>query len=66
MVRMVVSSAGPSLQVGSRHRERALKRCLLQPEALLLLQEAAAWATGSKQERGQSVNGERFIALVGS
>lgn len=44
--------------------EHTLKRCILQLEALLLLQETAAQAGRSSQECGQSLNG--FIALVGS
>lgn len=42
--------------------EDVLKRCLLQFDALLLLQETAAQAARSGQERGQSTNGERVIA----
>ena len=68
MVPMFVVSAGLSLQLCSRNGEHRLKRCILRLEALLLLllRETAAQAAGSRQECEQSLNGERFIALVGS
>ncbi|KAJ7398052.1 hypothetical protein BTVI_129823 [Pitangus sulphuratus] len=43
-----------------------LKRCFLQLDALLLLQEPAAQAPRSWQECGQSANGESFTATVWS
>lgn len=61
---MFVVSAGPSLQLCLRNCEHMLKRCILQLEPLLLLQEGAAQAGRSSQECGQSLSG--FIALVGS
>lgn len=46
--------------------EHVLKKCLVQFDALLLLQETAAQAARSRQECGQSTKGERFLAGGGS
>lgn len=61
-VRQFVECAGPSLR---QSRECALKRCIPQLEALLLLQEPAALTARSEQEHGPSINGQCFIALAG-